>query len=161
MEAKYWDKFTPAQRDHLKAKIKDFDDLLGHGTKNCAIMKCVAAYLFAQYWPDDTRRVRGPKTSAEVMETARARLLAVIKSLYDKSYEVHLSHAMFWAHAGNYALRSGKWKLVLKAGGQWELYDIETDRTELHDLAAPVPDNVNALAAKWEAWAERAQLTRN
>jgi len=28
---KYWDKFTPAERDHLKAKLKSFDDLLGAG----------------------------------------------------------------------------------------------------------------------------------
>ena len=66
--------------------------------------------------------------------------------------------AIFWAHDGNYALRSGKWKLVLKAGGPWELYDIEADRTELHDLAAQFPDKVKALAAKWEAWAERTEV---
>jgi len=89
---KYWDRFTPAQRDHLKSRIKGFNDLLGHGTENHALMKCVAAYLFAQYWPNDTGWVRGTKTSAEVMETARGRLLSVIKSLYDKSYEENLSH---------------------------------------------------------------------
>jgi hypothetical protein len=89
---KHWDKFTPAQRDHLKAKLKGFSDLLGHGTENHAIMKGVAAYLFAQYWPDETGWVRGTKTSAEIMETVRGRLLSVMKSLYDKSYEENLSH---------------------------------------------------------------------
>ncbi|MBD3258399.1 hypothetical protein GF377_08185 [candidate division GN15 bacterium] len=89
---KYWDKFTPTQRDHLKARLKGFSDLLGHGTENHAIMKCVAAYLFAQYWPDETGWVRGTKTSEEVGETARERLLSVMKSLYDKSYEENLSH---------------------------------------------------------------------
>jgi hypothetical protein len=89
---KYWDKFTPAQRDHLKDKLKGFNDLLGHGTENHAIMKCVAAYLFAQYWPNETGWVRGTMTSAEVGATARGRLLAVISSLYDKSYEENLSH---------------------------------------------------------------------
>ena len=63
---KYWDKFTPAQRDHLKAKLKGFSDLLGHGTENHAIMKGAAAYLFAQYWPDETGWVRGTKTSAQL-----------------------------------------------------------------------------------------------
>ena len=43
----YWDKFTPAGRDHLKARLKDFSGLLGHGTENHAIMKGAAAYLFA------------------------------------------------------------------------------------------------------------------
>jgi hypothetical protein len=46
---KYWDKFTPEQRDRLKGKLKGFSDLLGHGTENHAIMKVAAAYLFAQY----------------------------------------------------------------------------------------------------------------
>jgi len=88
---KHRDKFTPAQRDDLKARIKGFDDLLGHGTENHAIMKCVAAYLFAQYWPDEPGWVRGTKTSEEVMETARGRLLSIMRSLYDKSYEENLS----------------------------------------------------------------------
>jgi hypothetical protein len=95
---KYWDKFTPAQRDHLKARLKGFNDLLGHGTENHAIMKGVAAYLFAQYWPDETGWMRGTKTSAEVMETARGRLLAVIGSLYDKSYEENLSNNYMPVH---------------------------------------------------------------
>ena len=89
---KHWKKFTPAQRDHLKTRLKEFSDLLGHGTENHAIMKCAAAYLFAQYWPNETGWVRGTKTSAEVEATARERLLAVMKSLYDKSYEENLSH---------------------------------------------------------------------
>jgi hypothetical protein len=89
---KYWDKFTPAQRDHLKAKIKGFPSLMGHGTENHALMKCAAAYLFAQYWPDETGWVRGTMTSAEVGATARGRLLAVMKSLYDKAYFEDLSH---------------------------------------------------------------------
>ena len=88
---KYWDKFTPAQRDHLKARLKDFSDLLGHGTENHAMMKCVAAYLFAQYWPDETGWLRGTHTSAQLMETARTNLLSVINSLYDRGYEENLS----------------------------------------------------------------------
>jgi arylsulfatase len=44
---------------------------------------------------------------------------------------------LFWEHEGNRAMRSGRWKLVAKgADGPWELYDLDTDRSELHDLAA-------------------------
>ena len=35
---------------------------------------------------------------------------------------------------------------------------METDRTEMHDLASQHPDKVNELAAKWDAWAARANV---
>ncbi len=95
---KYWDKFTPAQRDHLKARLKGFNDLLGHGTENHAIMKGAAAYLFAQYWPDETGWLRGTHTSAQLMETARKQMLAVMRSLYDRGYEENLSHNYLPVH---------------------------------------------------------------
>ena len=63
-----------------------------------------------------------------------------------------------WEHEGNRAIREGKWKLVAKAGGTWELYDIDADRCELRDLAATAPDRVKGMAAKWDAWAGRCQV---
>jgi arylsulfatase A-like enzyme len=62
---------------------------------------------------------------------------------------------MFWEHEGNAAVRIGMWKLVRKYPGPWELYDMEQDRTELHDLAAAQPERVKDMAAQYEAWAER------
>jgi arylsulfatase len=38
----------------------------------------------------------------------------------------------------------------------WELYDMETDRVELNNLAAAKPQKVKELDAKYEAWAHRA-----
>jgi len=68
-------------------------------------------------------------------------------------------NALFWEHEGNAAARVGPWKIVrLGRDGPWELYNLETDRTELHNLADTQPDRVKELAAKWEAWAERAQV---
>ncbi len=67
--------------------------------------------------------------------------------------------ALFWEHEGNAAVRVGDWKLVrLGRDGSWELYNLKTDRTELHDLAADQPDRAKELAAKWEAWAERTNV---
>jgi len=67
--------------------------------------------------------------------------------------------ALFWEHEGNRAVRAGKWKLVAKgAHGKWELYDMDQDRTELHDLADEQPERVVDMAAKWNAWAERAHV---
>src|SRR5262249_13553304 len=47
--------------------------------------------------------------------------------------------AIFWEHEGNRAVRAGKWKLVEKHPGEWELYDLEKDRTELTNLAVKQP----------------------
>ncbi len=65
---------------------------------------------------------------------------------------------LYWEHEGNRAVREGKWKLVGKENQPWELYDISVDRSELHDLASAQPDVVNSLAAKWEAYAARANV---
>ena len=62
---------------------------------------------------------------------------------------------LFWEHEGNSAVRSGPWKLVRKHGTGWELYAIETDRAEAHDLAAANPQVVELLAARYESWAQR------
>ncbi|MCX6922495.1 MAG: arylsulfatase, partial [Verrucomicrobia bacterium] len=67
--------------------------------------------------------------------------------------------ALYWEHEGNAAIRVGDWKLVrLGRTGPWELYNLKTDRTELHNLAASDPARAKELAAKWDAWAERAQV---
>lgn len=65
---------------------------------------------------------------------------------------------IFWEHEGNRAIRRGKWKLVLKHGGPWELYDIEADRTEQRDLAGEQPELVRELREAWEAWAARSDV---
>lgn len=64
--------------------------------------------------------------------------------------------ALFWEHEGNAALRVGDWKLVRLGGrGVWELYDLKTDRTEQHNLAAKHPEKVKQYAELWENWAKR------
>jgi arylsulfatase len=62
---------------------------------------------------------------------------------------------MFWEHEGNAAVRIGRWKLVRKHPGPWELYDMVADRTELNDLAAEHPERVRDMQAQYEAWATR------
>jgi arylsulfatase A-like enzyme len=67
--------------------------------------------------------------------------------------------AIYWEHEGNRAVRVGAWKLVAKgANGAWELYNIAEDRSELRNLATDQPERVKALAAMWQAYAERANV---
>lgn len=63
---------------------------------------------------------------------------------------------LFWEHEGNKAVRDGRWKLVQKWHGPWELYDLEADRTEQHNVIADHSDVATRLEAAWNAWAERA-----
>ena len=65
---------------------------------------------------------------------------------------------LFWEHESNRAVREGDWKLVAKADQPWELYNIAADRSELHDLAGEEPERVRDLAAKWDAYAARADV---
>ncbi len=69
--------------------------------------------------------------------------------------------AIYWEHEGNRAVRRGKWKLVSKFPGDWELYDLEADRSELNDLAKSEPEKVGELSALWEAWADRVGVVRD
>ncbi|MBI3970956.1 MAG: arylsulfatase [Chloroflexi bacterium] len=62
---------------------------------------------------------------------------------------------VFWEHEGNRAVRDGRWKLVRKFPGAWELYDMAQDRTELHDLSQSHLSKTADLAGRWEAWADR------
>lgn len=62
---------------------------------------------------------------------------------------------IYWEHEGNKAVRSGKWKLVSRFPDGWELFDMEADRTELHDLASSQPERVKTMTAMWDAWAKR------
>lgn len=62
---------------------------------------------------------------------------------------------IFFMHEGNRAIRSGKWKLVAKWKEPWELYDMDADRTEMHNLAKERSNLVKKLAAAHDNWAAR------
>ncbi len=68
------------------------------------------------------------------------------------------SQPLFWEHEGSRAIRDGKWKLVALPGGNWELYNLELDRTEMNNLALILPDRVASMTALWTAWAKRTDV---
>ncbi len=58
-------------------------------------------------------------------------------------------------HEGNRMIRDGRWKLVSFFREAPELYDIEVDRAEAHNLAATHPEVVRRLEQAYALWAER------
>ncbi|TVS15343.1 MAG: DUF229 domain-containing protein [Planctomycetaceae bacterium] len=74
-----------------------------------------------------------------------------------KGQSLQRQQPIFFEHQGNRAMRDGRWKLVAKGpAGDWELYDMVADRTEMNDLAAAHPQRVQDMVQQWEAWAYRA-----
>jgi arylsulfatase len=67
---------------------------------------------------------------------------------------INRAKPLYWEHQGNRAIRMGNWKLVAKGSfGTWELFDLESDRSELNDLADLYPNRVTEMSQKWEEWA--------
>lgn len=61
---------------------------------------------------------------------------------------------LYWEHEGSNAIREGKWKLVSAVNRDWELFDLEADRTELNDLKRKEPKRADAMLARWNKWAD-------
>jgi arylsulfatase len=126
------------------------------------------------HWPAGTKRSgqidRRPGHVIDIMAT----LVEVAGAEYPKSFAGHdilpmegqslvpalrgelpQPRKLFWEHEGNRAVRDGPRKLVALAGRSWELYDIESDREEMHNVAESHPDIVARLGDEWMKWARR------
>ena len=60
-----------------------------------------------------------------------------------------------WEHHDNRGVREGKWKLVANHGQMWELYNIESDATEINNLGEIYKDKVSHLDSLYEQWAQK------
>jgi len=131
---------------HWPAVIKDSGKLTGQVGHTIDVMATCLDVAGGEY----------PKTfnGKEIQPLEGKSLLPTFENVGGAS----VPRVLFWEHEGNRAVRQGKWKLVSRHPGGWELYDMETDRTELHDLAAKQPDKVKELSALWDAWAKRSNV---
>ncbi len=62
---------------------------------------------------------------------------------------------IFFEHEGNCAIRLENFKLVKQHGQEWELYDMDVDRTELNDLAGKNAPLEKDLLKRYQDWATK------
>ena len=55
---------------------------------------------------------------------------------------------LFFQWSSGKAVREGKWKLVSRKKGAWELFDMERDKTETKDLSGQQGDIVKRMTAE-------------
>ena len=56
-------------------------------------------------------------------------------------------------------LSNDGWKLVRPGeNAKWELYNLNEDRSEMHNLAAQHPEKVAEMTKAYEAWAKRCMV---
>lgn len=68
-----------------------------------------------------------------------------------------------WEHFANAGIRSGDWKLTAetrnsprgRVPGEWSLYNLAEDPTEMNNQAGKYPERVQELNRAYEQWAER------
>ena len=104
----------------------------------------------------DLAQVTYPKTynSNQIKPNEGMSLVPVFKGQPWKGH-----NALFFEHEGNRAVRQGKWKLVSEyPANKWQLYDLEADRSELHDLSATNSQKVQELTAMYDKWAAHAEV---
>jgi arylsulfatase len=84
--------------------------------------------------------------------------------LFKNNEEFKGHDVLFWEHEGNRAVRKGEWKLVSRFNYRtnkpydWELYKLDSDRTETKNLASENPEKVEELTELYTKWADRCNV---
>lgn len=119
---------------------------------------------FIVHWPKGISRpgafVRAPAHFIDVMATfvdigraaaPKRPLPGVSLAPLFRDAALRRDRPIFFQWRRGRAVRDGRWKLVTH-GGQWELYDLSSDRTEQTDLAAKHPERVASTSRAWATW---------
>jgi arylsulfatase A-like enzyme len=59
---------------------------------------------------------------------------------------------LFWQWQNGKAIRKDNWKLVSDNNEPWELYNMETDQTEINNLIDEYPEIARDMEIQWEQW---------
>ncbi len=83
--------------------------------------------------------------------------VSVVPLLKGSNTSVHKT-PIYWEHEGNAAVRWGDWKLVREYQKPWELYDLDSDRAEMNNLAETQQGKRDEMVALWETWAKKNEV---
>jgi arylsulfatase A-like enzyme len=132
---------------------------------------------FIVHWPQGIKDKGAIRHTPAQLPDVMATVLEITGTDYPASYRGHAilplegismvpsftedtwnREPLYFEHEGNACIRDGKWKLVCNYPSPWELYDMETDRTEMIDLADKHPEIVKLMTEKYEDWAKRSRV---
>jgi len=134
---------------------------------------------FIVHWPAGLKEKGVLRKKPAQLTDVMATVLEVSDSKYPEQYKGHKiipaegtsmlsilkndttsKQYLFWEHEGNCGVRNNNWKLVKFEKYPWELYDLEKDGTEMHDLAGSQPEVVKRLSEEYEKWTKRANVLK-
>ncbi|WP_051302525.1 arylsulfatase [Salibacterium aidingense] len=72
--------------------------------------------------------------------------------------ETATERTLCFEHEQNAGVRQGSWKLSKVKEKEWELYHIDSDRNEMHNLVEKYPEKVEEMKRIWEEWAHRTNV---
>ncbi len=65
--------------------------------------------------------------------------------------------AVYWTHNKSVACLKENWKCIIDASGEFLLYDIEKDPSELHNVKADFPQVAKQLENQLRTWQKEIQ----
>lgn len=102
--------------------------------------------------------VKHPGATYQGREVATMQGQSMLALLSGQSDQVHSQFRRGWELNGRRAMRVGDWKIVQAnkpwGSGEWELYDIANDRSELNNLALERPEKLAELLTEYQHYTE-------
>lgn len=121
------------------------------------ISKCFATVMDIAPTCLDMAGVAHPAPTYRGREVVGMRGKSMVPWLSKKNDQIHAEDFVNgWETSGRAAIRKGNWKAVYlpspRGTDQWQLYDLENDLGEVHDLATQHPDVLTDLLRLWDQY---------